>query len=642
MTKRILSLFIWLILSGNVFAQMSMLDSINSILQNDYDDTLKIDLINELGFTLANSNPVQTMDYINYAINKSIEINDSIRLAQSYSRKGVVFYYTGDFNSALEFYKKSSTIFEMLDCKELLLRDYNNIALVYKQQKQYPIAINYFKESIRLGQLLNHKSNLALNYNNLGIVYRSMGELDSAFLCYNKALELNRIPNNKQYQAYIFNNIGNIYFDNQDYQEALTFYFRSLSLNMQLKNKYEQVNVENNIANTYLKLKSYKLSLRHLQNNIKTIEELNSTTLKLANIDIWIDYYNAIGDYSNSIKYYKLYIHIKDSLNQLEQEKKYELINSLYQAEKKDLEINFLKDKSLLLADKVKRQRIINIGFIILSIFTSIIIVLIFYLLKLKNQANKKLEKLVKERTFELEQAKEKAELSDKLKTSFLSNISHEVRTPMNAIVGYASLINDSEIELHEKTLFIEQIEKSTQHLLKLFENITLLARLENNDIQITTNAINLENIFLSLFNKFNKIINDNNLLIKLNYTIEPYFNGLSLKTDAYILKQIFEHLLENAFKFTDSGQIDFGIKNIDNKPVFYVKDTGCGIKDEDLPHVFEKFRQFNASYKKLFDGAGIGLTIVSKNIELLNGHIKINSQDQRGTLVEFLIPCPN
>jgi signal transduction histidine kinase len=267
-----------------------------------------------------------------------------------------------------------------------------------------------------------------------------------------------------------------------------------------------------------------------------------------------------------------------------------------------------------------------------------VVIILIYRLLQLKSQANKGLEKLVKIRTAELQQAKEEAEKSDHLKTSFLSNMSHEVRTPLNAIIGYSYLLENNDEDSKEVKKYIKEISNSGDNLLKLFENITYLTQLENNDVLIKISSCSIDKIFDTLLLKYNTLITKNSLDIRFTCNFDKT-GPLEIITDKNILMRIFEILIENSIKFTEHGEISFGIKSTSPQFKFFVQDTGFGINPDDISSVFDKFRKFNYTTSRLFEGAGIGLTIAKKNVELLRGEITIQSELGKGTLVEFTIP---
>jgi signal transduction histidine kinase len=255
------------------------------------------------------------------------------------------------------------------------------------------------------------------------------------------------------------------------------------------------------------------------------------------------------------------------------------------------------------------------------------------------------LEFLVQERTIDLIAAKEKAEQSDKLKSAFLANFSHEIRTPMNAIMGFSYLLNEDERTNEEKKEFIDIILSNSKHLLNLINEIIDISRIEAGELILDMKASNLGQIITDVVTQYEDqkaLIKKAN--IKLFLGAELKNTSLSIKTDPIKLRQILVNLLENALKFTEEGFIEFGfsIKQYEGNDfvVIYVKDTGIGINDDAKSFIFERFRKVeNIGADKLYRGAGLGLAISKRLVELLGGKIWVESELNKGSVFYFTLP---
>lgn len=226
--------------------------------------------------------------------------------------------------------------------------------------------------------------------------------------------------------------------------------------------------------------------------------------------------------------------------------------------------------------------------------------------------------------------AKEKAEESDKLKSAFLANMSHEIRTPMNGILGFAELLKDEYLSEKDRTKYLNIINNNSKQLLCLINDIIDIAKIEAGQIQInkTFAEINpfLEDVY-QLFIEEQKRLKKQNINFNLNISAT---NNNIIFTDITRLHQIFSNLLSNAFKFTESGSIQFGYKIIHKNGSdyyqFFVSDTGIGIDETMQEFIFDRFVQAQTNNFRNQQGTGLGLAISKGLITLLNGKIWIES----------------
>ncbi len=235
--------------------------------------------------------------------------------------------------------------------------------------------------------------------------------------------------------------------------------------------------------------------------------------------------------------------------------------------------------------------------------------------------------------------AKHKAEESDKLKTAFLENISHEVRTPLNVILGFTQVFVKEDLETETKQDYLKFIHSSSERLIKIVEDIMFFSELEKGVLQLHCKPIDIDWLLSEIFCEF---IEKNHIAekqIKLNI-VKPESNQIRyITSDVLFLKRAFQYLIENAWKFTNEGAIEFGYQFDANKqPVFFVKDTGVGIPLHEQEKVFKKFYKYQHYKDKFYDGSGLGLSITQDLVKLLGGRLWMKSEVNRGTEVYFTI----
>jgi signal transduction histidine kinase len=253
--------------------------------------------------------------------------------------------------------------------------------------------------------------------------------------------------------------------------------------------------------------------------------------------------------------------------------------------------------------------------------------------------ANKHLNRLVKERTRELEIANEQLKVHDKMQKEFINIAAHELRTPIQPILGLSEVLRSKE-EDEEKCRLVDIISRNAKRLQRLTEDILDVTRIESQLLRLSKERFNLNGLVLSIIEEYKKEIGDDNKSnIKLLYNpIED--NNIIVDADRYRITQVTSNLMDNAIKFTKEGRgggtVSVNIKKKENDSwvIVSVKDTGGGIDPEIMPRLFTKFTS------KSFKGTGLGLFISKSIIEAHGGKIWAeNNIDGKGATFSFSLP---
>lgn len=225
---------------------------------------------------------------------------------------------------------------------------------------------------------------------------------------------------------------------------------------------------------------------------------------------------------------------------------------------------------------------------------------------------------------------KEKAEEANHLKSAFLANMSHEIRTPLNAIVGFSNLIAHSESP-EDALEFCKIIETNNELLLQLINDILDLSKIEAGQLEFSYSNIDVSSLFLMLA-QTHQTRTKEGVTLKCILPESPCF----IYSEKIRLTQVITNFLTNACKFTFKGSIRMGYEEIEGGLRFYVSDTGKGIAQENISHVFERFAKFDL----FIQGTGLGLSICQTIVNRLNGEIGVESKEGKGSTFWFTIPC--
>lgn len=241
----------------------------------------------------------------------------------------------------------------------------------------------------------------------------------------------------------------------------------------------------------------------------------------------------------------------------------------------------------------------------------------------------------------ELIKAKELAESSAIAKSQFLSTMTHEIRTPLNAIIGNIHILMQEPL-LPEQEQYVNALHISAENLLNLVNDILDFGKIEEGKVMLSKRPVNLKEIsnHLLQMNQFKATERNNNLVLEYDSTIPEW-----IAVDDLRLNQVLNNLISNANKFTSNGLITLTVKCIkrnDDQLLLYfaVTDTGIGIPASKHTLIFERFTQANSEINRSYGGSGLGLTIVTRLLSLMDATINLISEEGKGSTFYFNLPC--
>ena len=227
--------------------------------------------------------------------------------------------------------------------------------------------------------------------------------------------------------------------------------------------------------------------------------------------------------------------------------------------------------------------------------------------------------------------ARNKAEESDRLKTAFLANMGHEIRTPLNAIVGFADLLPVVENEENRNQL-IREIQNNNQKLLRIIDGLVSMSKIEAEAKNLVKSQTNLVEVLSEITQTYMQMVDSQTVVLATQF---PY-TELMMTTDVAKLRELVDHLMQNAVKFTLKGSITLGFELIDGEHVrIWVKDTGKGIAEADKERIFERFVKVD----EYIPGTGLGLSVAKSHAASLGGTIGVDSRPGEGSTFWVVLP---
>lgn len=237
----------------------------------------------------------------------------------------------------------------------------------------------------------------------------------------------------------------------------------------------------------------------------------------------------------------------------------------------------------------------------------------------------------------ELQEAVGRADAIDKLKTAFLNNISHEVRTPLNGILGVASLLADASTPQQDREMLSDIIDLNTQRLLRTITQYMDVSLLTSGNYSLSMQPVRPATWFKEFAGRYEQQCSRQNVAYAV--VIPQHDPEFEINTDTELLGKLLDHLIDNAIKFTSKGEVETGYLINKSEIEFYVRDTGIGIDQAVQGKLFDPFMLEGGESLKKHDGTGLGLAICRLGIQLLKGRIWFSSETGRGSIFRFAIP---
>lgn len=273
--------------------------------------------------------------------------------------------------------------------------------------------------------------------------------------------------------------------------------------------------------------------------------------------------------------------------------------------------------------------------------------ILLFIITNSQIKSRRKLKKIAvdlleveqeKQILYENEQrARRIAEQANQTKDEFIASVSHELRTPLNAIAGWARILKSENLSDQTREMALEKIEKSLRLQTKLVEDLLSFSEIISGKVNLENETFSFSDVFENVVSEYEPKANEKEIeFIKINR-----LDGQKTLGDRQKIKMVIENLISNAIKFTHSGgKIETEVFEEEDKICLKIKDNGSGINREFLPHIFDRFRQEDASSTKFYGGLGLGLAISSHIVKLHNGTIEAQSEgSEKGAIFTVKLP---
>ena len=639
-------------------------------LPENQEDVLQ--LINTAKDLLSSKNYVEASRYLFMAETNGKFLSDQQTIGDLYFNLATLFLNTGLSEDALNFCRPAYSSYKNIGNVESELQVILLTAFAYSSLNKYDSSNAQLKLGLKIAQENAKSEIVATIFTKLGFNHTQVKDYENAVMYYQSAELI--FQSGKQIKDLAYNNlaIGKILLQQIDNSLTKSSFDKALEYSLKIKLNTVIAESSNFLGKIAMQENKPSEALKYFQTVIDLPDADDINLLKSES-------------YENSAKISESSGNFKSALQHSKQAKQYLFLANKY-IDAENLNSILIKDKvkenkNIFVNERIQKELFhrkaelsfyLTLSIIITSILIIIILILFFrnrikikiinsdfeqkqkdlkFLKNALKEFDQKLETEVKIRTkdiqeelnkrleidLDLKKALKNAEDANYLKNAFLSNMSHEIRTPLNGIIGFSNLLVTelSIMENQELYEFASGIQESGDRLLHLLNNIIDISRIEANDMEMKLTPCNSNEIIESVTNLYKFKANEKKLKFNTKYNEIP-----DVLADEHNITKIISDIIDNAVKYTEKGFINV-VTNYDAEKkvvIISIKDTGIGIDESYIDHVFEAFRQESLGYSRNYQGAGLGLPLAKRLINLMKGDIIVESKKGVGTTVKILL----
>jgi signal transduction histidine kinase/CheY-like chemotaxis protein/Flp pilus assembly protein TadD len=569
---------------------------------------------------------------LHYAKKQRTVADDSNRMALAHNRMGVIYNAMGDPVKALENYNQAMA-FQQTSPKVTPLNKalvYNNLGILYEDDGDNDRAEQWYLKAVEMYKGIDSKPNEFNLWNNIAILYDHQHRYEESLATMAKAEAMLGDLGDFGSKAMVGINTGNTLVHAGRAAESIPRFKDALDNFAKEKNPYGVASCHRQLAEAYFKMGKYREGEHEAFLTIDLArKEGYDDLVREAYHDLY-DIYDATKNYSMAFKYQKLYYHIQDSLRSRERRSKIGLLEKNYEMAQQEAAKSKLERENELhviqaRVDGVTRMSLIS-GVVVLAVVA-------FGFVVAYRQSRDRNRLLAEQKTKIEDQANELQEAA-RAKAKFFTNVSHELRTPVTLLNGMLELMQsggNADVVKEKMDIALG----SSRRLQDLVGEVLDLSRAESGKSEIIKRNVDVHPLLTRIVFAFES------LFVKKNITLKYETDGLRnvfAELDSDKFEKIINNLVYNAIKFNrENGWIKITGATSNNLIVIEIADSGVGIAEKDLPHIFDRFYQ--GSTTNNVEGIGVGLSLVKEFVTLHGGEVSVVSKQGEGTTFTLKFP---
>ncbi|GAA5026916.1 hypothetical protein GCM10011506_13040 [Marivirga lumbricoides] len=663
MEKLTICFFIFLASFSIGYCENSKVDKLHELLSHSEGEE-RVRILHELILELWLTNPVKAEEYAFNSIELSKKLNNKELQSISLRLLGGVYTYKGNYDLSLSYtmnslelaYQTADTViissalnnlgfihynlgnyseafdncYRALKLKRKIKPDYslsyvlNNVGLIHLKFKEFNTAENYFTEALELSRAINDMNTLAYSLSNVGHTYLAQDKFTEAENYFKQSAEIAKKYNYKKWQAMAYSGLGKTYFHTESAAISKAQFMQALHLREEIKDLkgiseiYYYLSKMNSISSE-LDSAFYYLNISHdIASQIQAKDRL------LENYDLYKKIYFQKKQFDSAFFFQNLYVNLREA--QFEENSR-RSINGIELEVRQEETINELAIKELQLQQKSLQANFIALIAALVLIFALIIFTYYLKQKKLGKDLARKNQKINLQK-YEIVLQNNKLNAINAEKNNIISVVAHDLKNPLNNIIALTDVIKLTHERDNSKTQeYLGMIKDSSYRLINMVTKILNTEEIEAQGTKLNLEKVNLARVIESTIDRFK--LEASNKKIHIHSSINEQ---AIIEADHSYVEQIMENLLSNAIKFSPIDKSIFIKLSVQgSKAVCMIKDQGQGLSESDISKLFVRYQKLSATPTGNETSTGLGLSIVKKYIDAMNGKIWVESAKGKG-----------
>lgn len=656
------------LLTGVAIARQNA-DSLETVLRNTTNDSLRFKLMVDLAKDYQYKNFIKAKQFSDQALALAENKNWTWAKVAAYSQEGFLATLSGDYTSAIKFDNQNLQLVINQRDSAAIAESLNFLGNDYSDLGKYDEAYYYFTQSYRVARAINDSLKMTVAIYNIGTVLTELGQYDLALDHFSVATRISEaiddidgLPYNqdavgdvllrkKDYQKAeenlvkalkntktrkltvleprVLKHLARLYIETENFEKALAAYDSATRIYKSTSNEFGVAEVDLGISEILIEQERFDDAQKKIEASLATAQRFNADKMSIDCYKLLSSLAERKEDFVDALDYFKKYKQLEDSLFSRDMVEKIFQDQLRFQTETKDFEIATLSKASSDQQEEIKREEFLRNILVVVIALTAILLFTVYR----SGQRRIQINKLLMEHQEEIKRRKDELEQLNQVKDKFFSIISHDLRSPMNALSGILNLMEGDNISREEFSTLTKELRTQFNHTRTLINNLLDWALFQMDKLKIQPEKIELSGLVDENFN----------LLSSMHLKEMKLVNKVPANTfgwgDLNMLNLVLRNLILNAIKFSKAGgDIEISATEKDGLITIGVRDFGVGIQPEVQKILFEKTMGYSTRGTANEKGTGLGLILCKEFVEKNGGTIWLESEVGKGSTFYFTL----